>query len=536
MSSPVQATETRRLHRANDWIDLKALKPPAALFDDFWREGELALLFGAAGVGKSLLAVQIGDALARGRAIAGFEMSATQRRQVLYVDLVLSDEQWAMRYSREARGGLRRAYKFSAGLYRDRPFEGEPLVDWLRAIISAEKISVVIIDDLSVITRSDDGTRETLGVIRELRKMTRELGVSVLVLADSLPLVYTRRIGERDLRSNRVLCAYADSVFAIEAPTGGDRRYLVKTRSQAGEPIWTHRSPVRIILTAGPDGSVGFEREEMTREQRDLIRRIKQMHDGGQTFRNIADMLEISKSTVARLYAKWTPQLEEYREEDEDDPAAFDPTQRGDYFPGCEEYDEALDGPKFDREFMDGDEEGYDPHEQAMLSREGYLIESARADAHMAYEKTGVAPRLRGHPGYKEFIECVGSGGAPFANDGVSASDDLSPVAFPLDVRQSCAFPDGDEKSHGGFASTGGVAAEVLIGPAGEAQLRRTSNGAAEEGLKRATDGYDREIFIEKEDERGQPLVWYRFDKHGNKFRHERRGTSIMIDKCSLPP
>ncbi len=123
MSSTELATETRRLRKANDWIDLKALRPPASLFDDFWREGELALLFGTAGVGKSLLAVQISDALARGRAIAGFEMSATPRRQVLYVDLVLSDEQWAMRYSREARGGVRRAYKFSAGLYRDRPLE-----------------------------------------------------------------------------------------------------------------------------------------------------------------------------------------------------------------------------------------------------------------------------------------------------------------------------------------------------------------------------------------------------------------------------
>ncbi len=366
--------------------------------------------------------------------------------------------------------------------------------------------------------------------------MTRELGVSVLVLADSLPLVFTRRIGERDLRSNRVLCAYADSVFAIEAPTGGDRRYLVKTRAQAGEPIWTHRSPVRIILTDGPDGSVGFTREEMTPDQRDLIVRIKQMHDDGHTFRSIADMLEISKSAVARLYAKWTPQLEEAAIADGQFAEDEEPACENYYFPGCEEYDEAADDPKFDREGMNEDEEGYDPHGQALLGREGYLIELARADARRAFEETGIAPRLRDHPEYKEFIECVEAGGDPFANDGVLTSNGHSPVALPLDVRKSRAFPDGDEKSQGGCASTGGVAAEVSIGRAGEAQLRRTSNGVAEESLKRAVNAYGKEIFIEKEDERGQPIVWYRFDKRGNKFRHERRGTSIMVDKCSRPP
>jgi RecA-family ATPase len=33
--------------------------PPRAMFDTFWRAGELALMFGASGVGKSLLAVQL---------------------------------------------------------------------------------------------------------------------------------------------------------------------------------------------------------------------------------------------------------------------------------------------------------------------------------------------------------------------------------------------------------------------------------------------------------------------------------------------
>src|SRR6476469_7132343 len=57
--------------------------PSICVFDAFWREGELALMFGPSGVGKSLLAVQVADALASGRGIDGFEMPAA-RHNVLY--------------------------------------------------------------------------------------------------------------------------------------------------------------------------------------------------------------------------------------------------------------------------------------------------------------------------------------------------------------------------------------------------------------------------------------------------------------------
>ena len=71
------------------------------LFGEFWREGELAMLFGAAGAGKSVLAMQIADSIARGRGIEAFKMEV-KRQKVLYVDLVFSDTQFQMRYSHPA--------------------------------------------------------------------------------------------------------------------------------------------------------------------------------------------------------------------------------------------------------------------------------------------------------------------------------------------------------------------------------------------------------------------------------------------------
>ena len=67
------------------------------VFDEFWREGELAFMFGAPGTGKSLLAVRIANALASGGDLPWFQMD-TEAANTLYVDLSMSDRQFAARY------------------------------------------------------------------------------------------------------------------------------------------------------------------------------------------------------------------------------------------------------------------------------------------------------------------------------------------------------------------------------------------------------------------------------------------------------
>ena len=186
-------------------------------------------------------------------------------------------------------------------------------------------------------TRSDDGTRETFELVRELRKMTRELGVSILVLADSHPPVFQRDVAERDLRRSRILCAYADSVFAIEAAAEGGRRDLVQTRSQAASLVWTQRRPAQFILEQRDDGFIELEpyRPDLTEEEREMVIRINAMHAAKRSYREIARELKISKSRAARLHSRWTPELEQHDEaddwddEDEDD---WEPPQES--YPG----------------------------------------------------------------------------------------------------------------------------------------------------------------------------------------------------------
>lgn len=318
-------TETtfRMPRRAGEVMRATVRRRAEPLFGEFWREGELALMFGEPGVGKSLLAVQIADGIAKSGAFrmhgaqctmhnggAKRQKEKNKRGRVLYVDLVLSDEQFRRRYGR---------YGFSANLYRDCPGEGVDLAAWVREMVVKGGFEVVVIDDLSMVSRTDDGTRETLELMGTLRRLTIETGVSILVLADSFPFVYGDGLSERALRRSRVLCGIADSVFGLGFSTtpASSSREIVQTRSRSGEIVWTNRDPMRCAIVELDNGMLGmkFKTPELDEERVDLICRIRELHKAeGKSFREIAEELEISKSTAARLYGMWNEALQQTME------------------------------------------------------------------------------------------------------------------------------------------------------------------------------------------------------------------------------
>src|SRR3954451_19825926 len=106
---------------ANEWITLSKEKPtPKFLFGEFWLEGELSILFADTGKGKSILAVQIAESIARGNGIAPLKLTSKPQK-VLYLDFELSDKQFEMRYSKDAGdndSALKGHYKFSPNFLR----------------------------------------------------------------------------------------------------------------------------------------------------------------------------------------------------------------------------------------------------------------------------------------------------------------------------------------------------------------------------------------------------------------------------------
>lgn len=112
---------------AGEWIEyIRSQQNPEKLFGDFWYEGEVAILFGDTGKGKSLLAIQIADQIARGHVGTGsgsdgvLGLTATKPQKVLYFDFELNQSQFAARYS--APGKTKRSkpvrYNFPKNLIR----------------------------------------------------------------------------------------------------------------------------------------------------------------------------------------------------------------------------------------------------------------------------------------------------------------------------------------------------------------------------------------------------------------------------------
>lgn len=304
--------------KANECLfENEKLAVPSPVFDEFWRFGELAMLFGAPGTGKSVLAVQLADALARGRGMDGFDMQE-KGRKVLYVDLDGTDIQFNIRCVAPQPGDKRPlVHTFSERFSRACPPDTDPekFEPWLRRAIAKVGAWIVIIDSIDAFRQTADGTRDTLKVMRSIKPLAEELGVSILVLTDSGEPGHSGLVAERDLKRSRILCGVADSVFALgRHPRIRGRYYLVQTRSRNSAIYWTEPNPPMCSLGRSETGLLSFIFDErfqprFDKEETLLIRKIKGRRDAGETWPSIAEEFDISSSRVRRLYKKWAPTM-----------------------------------------------------------------------------------------------------------------------------------------------------------------------------------------------------------------------------------
>ena len=116
------------------------------LFGDLWLEGELSVMFAEAGCGKSLLAMQIADGIARGAALKPLDTPA-RRQKVIYVDLESPPEQIRARYSYDDESRRSRPYKFPVNLtYSGQGGAGNAGIADIERMVTTNGAKVLIID------------------------------------------------------------------------------------------------------------------------------------------------------------------------------------------------------------------------------------------------------------------------------------------------------------------------------------------------------------------------------------------------------
>src|ERR1700744_3582725 len=89
------------IRTANRWLKEANQRPvPKMLFGKLWYEGELCILFADSNLGKSILAMQIANAISTGESMKPFTYEA-EAQPVLYFDFELTEKQFEARYSVE---------------------------------------------------------------------------------------------------------------------------------------------------------------------------------------------------------------------------------------------------------------------------------------------------------------------------------------------------------------------------------------------------------------------------------------------------
>lgn len=242
------------------------------LFGELWREGEVALLLGEAGVGKSLLAVQIAETLARGRRSRPFfpiSMDTPAAKRVLFFDLEQTDARFVERYSVPRTGrvnGVRR-YSFSSKFDRrtldpeyEMPsvFKGDldKYLRWAMAgVIAGTNPDVIIIDGLAYFASGASADRYAIRVMRMLKTWAAAEGISVLVTAHAKVQARRRPLSLSDIAVSRRLGDLADSVFILGRSTlGDDIRYLKHLKSVSSKIMFGENNVAvyRLERSEGP--------------------------------------------------------------------------------------------------------------------------------------------------------------------------------------------------------------------------------------------------------------------------------------------
>ncbi|MCR8561610.1 AAA family ATPase [Mucilaginibacter sp. BJC16-A38] len=345
------------IEKGNRWLELARREPEAKmLLGELWHQGELCMLFADTNIGKSILAVQIGESIARGQSLAPFACQAPPARvlyidfelgqslapfacqappaRVLYIDFELSKTQFGLRYSQGDED-----HQFSDNFFRaqynflpDPPpnvDENELLIAGIEYKINQVKASVLIIDNITCLRGGTENSAVALALMKSLKALKNDHNLSILVLAHTPKRRNaTQPISSDDLHGSKLLVNFADSAFAIGKSTlDNELCYLKQIKQRNTRQRYGHDN-VCLCRIQKPGAFLHFAFEGhsperlhlLTRTATDrlqLARKITALSAKGFSQRDIANQLGIGLATVNRLLRCADVQMRECANEEE---------------------------------------------------------------------------------------------------------------------------------------------------------------------------------------------------------------------------
>jgi hypothetical protein len=305
----------------NEWLSRASKREiPKTLFGKFWYENELCILFADTNLGKSILAVQIGDSISKGIEIPKIGLGA-KKQKILYFDFELSDKQFENRYSINYElhysfddNFIRIEINPDAEIPEKGDFEGF-LIDSLEKAIIETNAKVLIIDNITYLGTETEKAKDALPLMKKLKALKSKYSLSLLVLAHTPKRDLSKPITRNDLQGSKMLINFCDSSFAIGEDSNDNRlRYLKQIKARNTEIIY-HTENVIICEIEKKHNFVEFVILGYSQERRHLktltdkdkekrFERIKELHMQGWTQRKIAKELHISPAAVNKYIKK----------------------------------------------------------------------------------------------------------------------------------------------------------------------------------------------------------------------------------------
>jgi len=303
---------------ASRWIEQAKTRPiPQMLFGELWFEGELCILFADTNLGKSILAVQIGNSISKGEQIRGFKLE-TPKQPILYFDFELSDKQFENRYSTK----FEQHYNFDNNFIRveinpDATIpEAQTFEDYLNhsleRSINETGAKVLIIDNLTYLKNETEKAKDALPLMKHLKALKNKYGLSILALAHTPKRDLSKPITRNDLQGSKMLINFCDSSFSIgESHSDKNLRYLKQIKQRNTEQIYDAENvcvcqidkPLNFLLFEFVNFGKEWEhlKQHSEKDKEKLNEKVSELKQLGRSLREIGTELGISHMKVSRI-------------------------------------------------------------------------------------------------------------------------------------------------------------------------------------------------------------------------------------------
>lgn len=292
---------------ANDWVNDAINTPePKMYFHNLIVQFENTVIFASSNVGKSILAIQIAEDIAR-------------TDKIRYVDLELSAKQFQMRYSDVSTGevhifpGNFTRAEIDPELIVGADLEQEILDSIEEAAVQGTKFFVI--DNITFICNDSEKGAMAGSFMMKLIRLKKKYSLTTIVIAHTPKRRGWEPITQNDLAGSAKIINFFDAGIAVaRSAKDNNLRYLKQVKVRTGEYQFDAGNVIVFDITK-IGGFLKFEIQGYAREDEHLKNRegsddydeiieVLKLQRDGKSVREIAEALDMSKSTVQRRLDK----------------------------------------------------------------------------------------------------------------------------------------------------------------------------------------------------------------------------------------